>query len=509
MKDAAYRILIVDDDEEVRNGLAEIVDWKSCGFQVAAALKDGEEAIRYLQDASVDVVLSDIRMTFVSGLHLAKHIYERRIPAKVVLISGYQEFELAKEALRYNVQEYLLKPTDLDEVYKVFRGLKEELDRERQDRNRMAMDREMREQMMRYLKERYLPHLLLDPNADEDTIVRQFEMIGLHIDPRTSACGLVRVSWSSASPAETVQRALLGGLTENASTVTLLPYGPVGRPLTMLAVGVDPEKGELSEETDRILDQASSRLRSLIGLTIEWQIETVYDRLIDFLEERRSSRLRTATSADDRPRRWKEDKRRWTECLEAGRFEEASRLLKQYIATYGGERIDDVKSILIQLFGSLNAVYAADSGGARLMQLCKSEDLEEIGRIGESLLQGLNRRDEGEAGLNAESERKVISKAKQYIRENIGKDLTLSDVADFVYLNPVYLSRLFKLETGSGFSDYVTEVRMLLAAQLLRDTNLKIYEICEKAGYKDVRHFYKLFKRYAGLSPSEYRERAD
>ncbi|TLS49003.1 response regulator [Paenibacillus antri] len=508
MKDAAYRILIVDDDEEVRNGLAEIVDWKSCGFQVAAVLKDGEEAIRYLQDARVDVVLSDIRMTFVSGLHLAKHIYEHRIPAKVVLISGYQEFELAKEALRYNVQDYLLKPTDLDEVYKVFRGLKEQLDQERLDRNRLAMEKEMREQMVRYLRERYLPHLLLDTTADEEEIMRQFEMIGLNIDPSTCACAPVRIDWTPASPADTVQRALLGGLIENASTVTLLPYGPIDRPLTMLAVGVDPEKGELTEEIERIFRQASSRLRSLIGLTIEWRVETVYGRLIDFLEEQRSLRLRTEPTTDGRPRQWKEDKRRWIECLEAGKYEEAGRLLKLYLATYGGERIDDVKSILIQLFGSLSAVYAAESGSARLMQLCKSEDLKEIERISESLLQGLSRREE-EAGMNAETERRVISKAKQYIRENLGKDLTLSEVADFVYLNPVYLSRLFKLETGSGFSDYVTEVRMNLAAQLLRDTNLKIYEICEKAGYKDVRHFYKLFKRYAGFSPSEYRERAE
>jgi two-component system response regulator YesN len=503
LKETAYRIIIVDDDEEVRNGLAEIVDWKRCGFQVAAVLKDGEEAIRYLEDHQVDVVLSDIRMTFVSGLSLAKHIYEKRIPTKVVLISGHQEFELAKEALRYNVHDYLLKPTDLDEVYRVFRSLKEQLDREFSDRNRLAQDKEMWSQMMQYLKERYLPHLLFDTHAEEEEIMRQFEMIGLNIDPKTCACSLVRITWASASTADSVQRALLHSLSEHSSAVTLLPFGPVGNPLTMLAICADPEGGELADEIGRLFAQASSRLRSLIGLVIEWQVNAVYTIMTDFLEEQRSMRMYTGPLSDVQLQQWKEDKRRWNTYLGAEQFEEAGRLLEQVLVTYRGNQIDTVKSMLIQLFGSMDAVYAADSGSARLMQLCKSEDMGEMKRISELLLREMSRK---EAEAHAETERKVITQAKQYVMINAGKDISLHEVAEHVYLNPVYLSRLFKMETGKSFSDYVTGIRMNQAALLLRNTNMKIYEICEQAGYKDVRHFYKLFKKYSGCSPSEYRE---
>lgn len=503
MKETAYRIIIVDDDEEVRNGLAEIVDWKRCGFQVAAVLKDGEEAIRYLEDHQVDVVLSDIRMTFVSGLSLAKHIYEKRIPAKVVLISGHQEFELAKEALRYNVHDYLLKPTDLDEVYRVFRSLKEQLDREWSDRNRLAQDKEMWSQMMQYLKERYLPHLLFDTHAEVEEIMRQFEMIGLNIDPKTCACALVRITWPSASTADSVQRALLHSLSEHSSAVTLLPFGPAGNPLTMLAICADPERGELADEIGRLFAQASSRLRSLLGLAIEWQVNAVYTIMTDFLEEQRSMRMYTGPLSDVQLQQWKEDKRRWNTYLGAEQFEEAGRLLEQVLVTYGGNQIDTVKSMLIQLFGSMDAVYAADSGSARLMQLCKSEDMGEMKRISELLLREMSRK---EAEAHAETERKVITQAKQYVMINAGKDISLHEVAEHVYLNPVYLSRLFKMETGKSFSDYLTGIRMNQAALLLRNTNMKIYEICEQAGYKDVRHFYKLFKKYSGCSPSEYRE---
>ena len=138
------------------------------------------------------------------------------------------------------------------------------------------------------------------------------------------------------------------------------------------------------------------------------------------------------------------------------------------------------------------------------MQLCRTEDLEDIRRISTALLKEMSRGDRSGA---EESERKVISQAKQYVKDHADKEISLSEVANAVYLNPVYLSRLFKVETGSSFSDYVTEVRMEQAAHLLQHTNLRIYEICEKVGYKDVRHFYKLFKKYAGCSPSEYREK--
>jgi len=506
VKETAYRLLIVDDDEEVRNGLAEIVDWKRCGFQVAAVLKDGEEAIRYLEDYRADVVLSDIRMTFVSGLSLAKHIYERKIPVKVVLISGHQEFELAKEALRYNVYDYLLKPTDLDEVYRVFRSLKEELDRERSDRNRSAQDKEMWSQMMRYLKESYLPHLLFETLADEEEIARQFEMIGLQADPGACACALVAVSWTSGPPPEPVRRALLHNVAEGSAGVMLIPYGPSGNPFRLLAVCGDSGKGEPADDVDRLFKLASSRLRSLIGLAIEWRVEREHASMNDFLAEHRAARRSAGPSPDVRLQRRQLDKRRWAACVEAGEYEEAERLLERLIAESGEEGIDAVKPLLIQLFGSMDEAYASAGGGARLMQLCRSEDLEEISRIGGSLLRELSRR---EAGRRTETERKVITQAKQYVKDNAGKDVTLQEVADHVYLNPVYLSRLFKMETGKSFSDYVTEIRMRQAARLLQQTNMKIYEICERSGYRDVRHFYKLFKKYKGCSPSEYRERAE
>ncbi|MBP1990746.1 response regulator transcription factor [Paenibacillus eucommiae] len=126
----AYRLIIADDEEHIREGLNDLVDWAKLGFQVVAKLEDGRDIINWIQLQPADVILTDIKMSSVSGLEVACHVYERRLPTKIVLISGYQEFELAKQAVSYNVVDYLLKPTKLDEISRVFTEVKRKLDEE-------------------------------------------------------------------------------------------------------------------------------------------------------------------------------------------------------------------------------------------------------------------------------------------------------------------------------------------------------------------------------------------
>ncbi|MDF2925233.1 MAG: two component transcriptional regulator, AraC family [Paenibacillaceae bacterium] len=125
-----YTLIIADDEEIIRNGLKNIVNWERLGFEVLETFADGREVLSYLEHHPVDVVLSDIKMTFVSGMEVARYIFERELPTKVMLISGYQELELAMAAIRYKVQDYILKPIDLDELTEVLRKIRRKLDEE-------------------------------------------------------------------------------------------------------------------------------------------------------------------------------------------------------------------------------------------------------------------------------------------------------------------------------------------------------------------------------------------
>ncbi|MBD2845111.1 helix-turn-helix domain-containing protein [Paenibacillus sp. IB182496] len=510
MAEAPYRLLIVDDDREVREGLVQIVDWGRVGFRVADALADGREGIAYLDRQEVEVVLSDIRMNFVSGLELAKHVHERALPVKVVLISGYQEFGLAKEALRYGVKDYLLKPTDLDEVYDVFAAIRQQLDQERSEVRRRARDKQRWQQTMDDLKLYYLPHVLHAAQLESEEIRRQFETIGVSLDPDSACCSRIAVEWDGPQPPEAVLRALQRSAADDDESLTLLPCGELTQPLRLLAVSAGSSQAQLEAALRDRIAHATSKLQGVFGLTLRSRLEEAHESLVHYLRRRQAEqaadRGEPQGAADEAITRWARDKRQWLADVGAGHLAPARRLLRD-IAEFDqtGASASALRSKLIELFGSVEAVAEADRISDGLLRLCRSEAPAELLEIGLQLLDQLETADAPVE--SAERERSVITQVKRFIQERGGVDVSLSDAADLVYLSPVYLSRLFKRETGRSFSDYVTEIRLEQAARLLRETNLKIYAISEQTGYRDVRHFYKLFKSYAGCSPSEYRER--
>lgn len=127
---ALYKLIIVDDEKKMRDGLAQYVDWNKMGFLVVGKFSDGREAAAFIENNPVDVVLSDIRMTFVSGIELAKQVFESGKNIKTVLISGYKEFEYARQAMQYKVVDYLLKPVSIGELEQIFIALKSSMDKE-------------------------------------------------------------------------------------------------------------------------------------------------------------------------------------------------------------------------------------------------------------------------------------------------------------------------------------------------------------------------------------------
>lgn len=114
--------------------------------------------------------------------------------------------------------------------------------------------------------------------------------------------------------------------------------------------------------------------------------------------------------------------------------------------------------------------------------------------------------DRAQVGKQAGEERQLIRKVKAFIQNHTDGDLRLQTLADYVHLHPIYLSKLFKTETGENFSDYVTRIRMKRAKQLLRETNLKVYDISRLAGYQSPKHFMMVFKKEVGMTPRQYRD---
>lgn len=126
-KENRYTVIIVDDEESIRHGMVHYVDWKAMGFIVEQAFEDGRDALEYLGNHSVDVVLTDIKMADISGLKLSEYLYKNHPETAIIIMSGYRDFEYAKQAITYNARDYLLKPVEIDQLKRTFSTLHAEI----------------------------------------------------------------------------------------------------------------------------------------------------------------------------------------------------------------------------------------------------------------------------------------------------------------------------------------------------------------------------------------------
>lgn len=133
-----YRLVVVDDEVEIRNGIAQYFPWREIGFQVCADFENGQDALSYIARHDVDVVLCDIRMPVMNGMELTRELHRTHKQVKVVFLTGYKDFEYVKQALIYGAKNYIVKPTAYEELYQVFSKLKAELDEERGSRAQPA-----------------------------------------------------------------------------------------------------------------------------------------------------------------------------------------------------------------------------------------------------------------------------------------------------------------------------------------------------------------------------------
>ena len=163
-----YRVMLVDDEEDVRQAIARKINWEEIGFQVVASAENGQEALELAERLHPDVVMTDIKMPFMDGLTLGRALKKRLKNIKVIIFSGFDEFEYAKEAIKLEAEEYLLKPLNAEELEAVFKRIRENLDREiDQKRNESRLNAYYQESLP-IMREQFLIGLLEGRIPDEE-----------------------------------------------------------------------------------------------------------------------------------------------------------------------------------------------------------------------------------------------------------------------------------------------------------------------------------------------------
>ena len=192
-----YSLVIAEDEFTTRRALVNMVRWNELGFRVDGEFDDGKELLDYLKNNIPDVILTDIKMTNVSGIEIARLVAEQNLPIQVVFLSAYKDFSYAQEAVEYHVAHYLLKPVDLSKLREIFRGLKEKLDRQ-DDQENMLQDRvDHDNRLINYEKQQFVTDAYFGSLANPEKMARRLGLIDSKKQGASARLFLVRIILSN------------------------------------------------------------------------------------------------------------------------------------------------------------------------------------------------------------------------------------------------------------------------------------------------------------------------
>jgi two-component system response regulator YesN len=521
------RVFFVEDEIVTREGIRDNVDWKACGFEFCGEAPDGEMALPLLQTAKPDVLITDIKMPFMDGLQLCKIVRERMPSVKIVILSGHDEFEYAQQAIKLGVTEYLLKPVTVQDLHNVLQKVAAQLEQERREQEDLRRLRDQVEENRAALRERLLLKLVVGAIPSAEAIDKG-QLLGLDLVARCYLVVIIKIELADRSEQfdydeyQQVQQ-IMSGLVENNPDAFLLKKD--WRELVLLMKGSTGEYVE--EERDLLLELIrrevkGTRYQLTFGVgTPKTRIADIYQSFVEALIH-----IQNATNEDrvgpsnvvDKAELLKVDKSAVESFLRCGVKEDFDKFFDAFIQPLGGTAL---KSYLIKNYIFVDVVLATvkfvNELGGNIDQVIPELDsietvLTNIRTIEQLRIQAqrilvsaLTFRDSQTKSQYAG----MIRRVKEYIDHHyMDPNLSLNDVATQVNLSPSHFSVVFSQETCKTFREYLTEIRIKKAKELLRTTTLRSAEISYQVGYNDPHYFSFVFRKNMGLSPSEFRLQA-
>lgn len=518
-----FKIILADDEPIIIKGLRKIIQWDRLNAEIVAEASNGEELMEMIKKYSPDIVISDVSMPRMSGLDVIQKVREADIRLRFIFLSGYQEFDYVRKAIRYEAQEYLLKPVGKEEleqaVLKAEQSLKENSPMEYWEEEKNEMESVFRK---------------INSESEYMDLYKHFQEMGIEIEGMvfTGVCFSLPAEFYKKIPDQNMQELLRFSIfkkiqeyvkkqkngfvikrEENSSNLILL----------------SPEKGH--EKT--VLSQINT-IREHISREYKVQIVTGLGKTVKHIRDLKYA-YKTAKFCSELYYFTREDFIRYADISRDfhSSFEDYSNKYKELVGSLLSgdgswkERLSEALKIIENLhYGNR---YAAENR-CMVMLMDLYNELEnyhmfvpEKRQEYERAMNLLHRQTsyealkkyvryflqeflEKNASQDSRTDKSTIYQVKEYIQEHYAEDLTLGTMAEIAYMNPYYFSSFFKKETGQNFKSYLTEVRMKEAVRLLMSEDMKTYELARAVGYNDVRSFTDKFKEHFGESPSGYKK---
>ena len=531
-----YRIILVDDEEEVRKGIIRKIDWEALGFQVVGDAENGQDALEKIEQLEPDVVMTDIRMPYMDGLTLTSWIRQKYPSVKVLIFSGFDDFEYAQKPIKLNVTEYILKPVNVEELTRILNRVRENLDQEIEQRRDVDRLRESYLSSLPILRELFLNDMVRG-NMPAENIRQKLEEYKIDIlGAEKWLTAVINVENEASEETgltlhqekELIPISVKSLLEDNLKDYCRFMAFNSAVGVTLIAA-VDGERkqtslidllGDICKEIKRILQVTVTIGIGYFSRELE-QLPAAYQSAVDALGYREIVGTgKTIYINDMEPvSRGKlqletRDEADLIAVVKFGTREKIEAAAKNFAARMEGARVHmrqlqvyqmSIINCLIRLMQQqdleLGAMFGTDEMYGKVIygNMKPEEFASVITEVGCRMNEAMNRERDKTA-------KKVILEAKQYILDHYqDPELSVDVMCRQLHMSPAYFSTVFKRETGQTYIAYLTEVRLDKAVELLNTTDDKTYVIAQKVGYQEQNYFSYVFKKKFGVSPTRYR----
>lgn len=506
-----FKVLIVDDEPIICRGLTLTIPWEKHDVEVIGVAHDGQDAINKIKaNDAIDIVITDVRMPNKDGLQLAAHLAENYPTIKIIMISGYDEFSYAKQAIHLGVKEYLLKPVDIDEllqvVGKVIKEMKEEQLEATQFHYSAFMNAvyhqvfydpsEVIDELEALQNQRVFPFITMMKNyIDVSKHMQEEELNDFKLKWKKEIDNRLATQFTSVS-IYIGMNILLTCILEDETSIAptdLLPIAADNASKQFIFNKTSIKLKDLYKTTNQLTEELKSITIGKDEVIIRSEIdkEVVTKR---FLPVDMQDSLIHAIVRFDRPQ-----------------ITEYTNQLFQYLKMNDfllEESVSVCSDVIKRVIETLQNLKQRESG---ITYYYFDQSIDTLLTDSYEILQELFENDTEKIIsafklVDVDDKDWLISRAIDYIQSYYKSEIKAHEVANVINISPNYFSSLFKQKTGRNFNEYVNHMRVEEAKTLLAQTPFKVSEIAEQVGFHEYKYFVEVFKKFSGMTPTTYRK---
>ena len=533
-----YKVLIIDDEPIIRKGLSSIINWSQLGCEICGEAQDGIKGQEMIISLKPDIILTDIRMPRADGFTMMREVKEIVPQSKIIILTGYRDFNYAQEAIKLGAFDFLLKPTKIEEITNVIKRTVKALDNEQHREDERFRLKELYEKNIPLLKEKLLYNLIYGLYIRDTDIESQLERLDLKIDQ--FVMGIIdneSMAEKDSYDLQLYQFGIISTLEEVLSEDFAFISTALNNHWLLFVVKPTGQNVLDMDKLQSRLTYLQEMIENCFSFTVSIAISTLgsgyKDLPLKFRECQNALEYRfylggnTLISSSDLGTFFKiqdhsvleQQQKQLLDQIKSGNRDQVRQTVEDIGLNIKGLIADEkayIKSFYLSTLSTINSIRSSlmtssskgsDTEGQGIASLYPMiEGCENIMDLNDILKEASIKAAENINLYNNTNMRLLLKNAVEYLKTHFAESITLNDVAEKLYVSTYYLSRMFKKETNQNFVDYLNELRIEKAKELLKDVRFKTYEIADAVGISDAHYFSKIFKKYAGITPTEFRD---